>query len=59
MNDRVDQLNAYLTEHLLLTIITTSQQQQRNKTTTVRLISLPSIVSICWMLEMNGIIKHG
>lgn len=30
-----------------------------NKTTTARLILLPSIVSICWMLEMIGIIKHG
>lgn len=29
-----------------------------NKTATARLILLPSIVSICWMLEMNGIIKH-
>lgn len=30
-----------------------------NKTATARLILLPSIVSICWMLEMNGIIKQG
>lgn len=29
------------------------------KTATARLILLPSIVSICWMLEMNGIIKQG
>lgn len=30
-----------------------------NKTATARLILLPSIVSICWMLEMNGIIEQG
>lgn len=30
-----------------------------NKTATARLILLPSIVSICWMLEMNGIVKQG
>lgn len=30
-----------------------------NKTATARLILLPSIVSICWMLEMNGIIQQG
>lgn len=30
-----------------------------NKTATARLILLPSVVSICWMLEMNGIIKQG
>ena len=29
-----------------------------NKTATARLILLPSIVSICWMLEMNGIIQQ-
>lgn len=59
----MDQLNAYLTEHLLLTTITANNDKSTtttgNKTTTARLISLPSIVSICWMLEMNGIIKHG
>lgn len=58
----MDQLNAYLTEHLLLTTITANNDKSTtttgNKTTTARLISLPSIVSICWMLEMNGIIKH-
>lgn len=59
----MDQLNAYLTEHLLLTTITANNDKSTtttgNKTTTARLISLPSIVSIFWMLEMNGIIKHG
>lgn len=54
----VDQLNA-------TPIFTVNKNNDKsttttgNKTATARLILLPSIVSICWMLEMNGIIKQG
>ena len=54
----VDQLNATPT-FTVNKNNDTSTTTTGNKTATARLILLPSIVSICWILEMNGIVKQG
>lgn len=53
----VDQLNA--TPTFTVNKNNDKSTTTGNKTATARLILLPSIVSICWMLEMNGIIQQG